>query len=147
MDTNIDICLTNDTKDKLCAYSNDVENDGTINVNSVVKALVENSTIFVMNESTHIDHSYTSIKEVKLGDIVIVHYTPYSQKYLDHYNEQDVRGKIVYIDIENDDLIVYRDEKTGYNTYTRIVKSLNRDYCSYFGDTRGYDYFIQKVNV
>jgi len=84
---------------------------------------------------------YTPLSYFKVGDIVTVIYTPYSQKHIDFYEEQHIRGIIVYIDNENDDAIIIKRNKSD-GMY--IVQSLKRLFCSYYGNTKGYDYFIAK---
>ena len=99
------------------------------------------------------DDIYDNIKmpdrlcDLQIGDIVEISYMPYSQKYLDYDIYQSFIGKILYIDEEHDDALLYHDiynRKT--KKYDRVVLSLDRPGCSYFGDSKGYDYMIKKIN-
>ena len=80
----------------------------------------------------------TNIDLLSIGDKIKVSYLPYSQKYIDYY--QTIYGKIFYLDIENNNGLVYRDENNK-----KIISSIEKEYCSYFGDTPGYCIYIEKI--
>lgn len=82
-----------------------------------------------------------SLNKIEIGDIVLVKYSPYSQSYIDEYDNQKFIGRVFYIDIENDDALLYFDCEGK-----RTIKSLERDHCSYYGESRGYDYTLFKMN-
>ena len=84
-----------------------------------------------------------SFSEIKIGDIIKVSYLPYSQKYIEQYNEQI--GRIFFVDYESNNALLYVDKFDEFtNTYTRLISSVEKNYCSYLGDTRGYDIFFGK---
>jgi hypothetical protein len=81
------------------------------------------------------------VNGIKIGDIINVSYIPSSQKYIDHYKQQDiVNGSVLFVDAENNDAIVVIK-------YGDIVKfqSLVREGCHYLGMSNGYDCLIDKV--
>jgi hypothetical protein len=79
-----------------------------------------------------------------IGRTIFVVYYPYSQKYIEYYDEQEVMGKIFFVDEINKDIFMYYDKIVDDNS-VRVIKSLNRDYCSYYGDVRGYDFSIYLI--
>ena len=76
----------------------------------------------------------------KIGDNISVDYCPYSQKYIDYYEEQGFEGKIIFIDNENNNMFVMLNEPDSI-----IIKSLERLGCHYFGMTPSYTFFIKKL--
>jgi hypothetical protein len=85
---------------------------------------------------------------IKIGDIVKLEFIPQSQKYISYYSEQNVCGRIIFIDEENDDALIYRDMFDRKNNKNiRTVQSFNREYCSYYGTTRGYDHIVRKMPI
>lgn len=81
------------------------------------------------------------IKHLQTGDVIHVKYMPYSQKYLDMY--PDIYGKIFYISRDGNDLLIYRDIKKE-GKIERYVTNINKPGCSYFGNSKGYDFIISK---
>jgi thiaminase len=75
-----------------------------------------------------------------VGKYVNISYTPYSQKYIDHYLSESFQGKVIYFNEQMDDGLVCYDDGN-----IRTVKSISRDGCSYFGTSRGYDYSLFEV--
>lgn len=91
---------------------------------------------------------YISINNLKIGDVVKLSFIPKSQKYIEYYEEQNVSGRVFFIDKENDDAFLYRDEiDLESGQHIRIIQSFNREYCSYYGTTRGYSHLIHKLTV
>ena len=82
--------------------------------------------------------------DVQIGDFISVEYFPYSQKYLEHYNEQNVIGKVFFIDYANHDMLLVYDKICKNGSIKRTIGSFNRWGCSYFGDTKGYSSSISK---
>ena len=78
---------------------------------------------------------YARLNELKVGDIVRIEYIPASQKYIDYYT--DIIGQVIYIDVDNDDMLI-----ANISGDTTTIYSMEREHCSYYGDTRGYDYVI-----
>lgn len=91
---------------------------------------------FTTNQNTK-EQSHVALEDLKIGDAIIVTYTPLSQKYIDIYNKKAFRGTVLYIDKDNDNLLAWY--KHGGKIY---VKSLEQDGCSYFGTSRSYIYSI-----
>lgn len=90
---------------------------------------------------------YTRISDVKNGDVIFVKYYPYSQKYIDYYQQQ-IWGKVFFIDVKNDNIFMYYDTyRKSKKKYIRTICSMERDGCSYFGDNRSYDYSIVKQTL
>lgn len=79
---------------------------------------------------------------LKIDDVVNIYYLPYSQKYLDHY--KSVVGRIIYLDSSSQNGILYYDIQTNEGI-VRHINSFEREYCSYYGDTRGYCIFIERL--
>jgi hypothetical protein len=94
-----------------------------------------------------IESIYTSISELKVGDIVKLQFTPNSQKYIEYYEEQNVMGRVFFIDVENDDALIYYDKTNENGEQVRVILSFNRPYCSYFGTARGYNHSILKITM
>lgn len=83
---------------------------------------------------------YCSLSDLQIGDIVEISYLPYSQKYLDYYQEKKFIGKVFYLNDDKSDALIYFDEQRG-----RIIKSVYADGCSYgFSNDLGYDLYIKK---
>ena len=80
------------------------------------------------------------LKDLKIGDEIYVQYLPMSQKYIDYYDEQNICGKVFFIDVDNDDAFLFVDSDS--EDVSRKIMSINREYCSYYGDTRGYAIMI-----
>lgn len=90
-------------------------------------------------ETVRINH-----QTIKVGDDIDVSYIPCSQKFIDHYNEKSFTGRVFYVDHSKCGIaLVYYDEIVD-GKITRYVKSVETEYCSYFGDTRGYDIIIDR---
>lgn len=86
-----------------------------------------------------------SFNEIKIGDIIKVSYIPYSQKYIEQCNSYEQIGYIFFIDYDKKNALLYVDKFDELaNTYTRLISSVEKDYYSYFGDTRGYDIIFEK---
>ena len=84
---------------------------------------------------------HVNLSNIQIGDMVEISYLPYSQKYIDHYENEKIRGRVFFV--SNDDALVYCDTREG-----RIVKSLYVDGCSYgFHDSLGYDLCINKLKL
>ncbi|ARF08787.1 hypothetical protein Catovirus_1_837 [Catovirus CTV1] len=84
------------------------------------------------------------IEKLNIGDNVIIKYLPYSQKYINYYDTKDVKGKVFFLDDING--LLYYDIKKN-NEITRVINSIEKEYCSYYGDTSGYCMDIYKIYV
>jgi hypothetical protein len=82
---------------------------------------------------------------LSIGDQIMVSYMPYSQRYIEHYNNETVTGKVFFVDNENDDAFVVLDCTDNNGKHIRYVKSINKWGCGYFGNSRGYDMHIEKI--
>ena len=134
----IDIQSTSET---LSRYSTLYNTDHTItNIFDEILDFDKYEKIY-MNEIFIYDDNVCNVKSDMLNKIVKVKYFPYSQKYIDYYDYQLVMGKIFFVDEIGMDAFMYYD-KIVNNKNIRVITSLNRDYCSYFGDSRGYDIII-----
>lgn len=88
-------------------------------------------------------HEYNMfLKNINIGDIVNVIYTPDSQKDIAYYITQTIVGNVIYIDTENDDMLLLENNNDGIYT----IYSMEREHCSYYGDTRGYMYSITRLS-
>jgi hypothetical protein len=93
------------------------------------------------NETPHYN-----LNHIAINDIILLEYIPYSQKYIDFYCEQKIGGVVFFVDIQNNNALLYYDTYVeSANEYIRMICSLEREYCSFYGDTRGYDYIIHKM--
>jgi hypothetical protein len=78
--------------------------------------------------------------EISVGDVIYVSYCPNSQKYLYDDEYRPFLGKVLFVDVErNDALFYYRASDNK-----KVIVSLNRPNCSYFGDNKGYGYSLKK---
>jgi hypothetical protein len=76
-----------------------------------------------------------NIEDLKIGQIIVVYFIPYSQKYI--YSLHPKFGKIYSV---SDNL----HEIQIINTDNKIEK-LFHDGVSYYGDSLGYDYEIKQI--
>ena len=84
------------------------------------------------------------LSSINIGDIISLEFMPYSQKYIDFY-DQNIGGKVFFIDVKNDNAFMYYDTyRKSKKKHIRTICSIERDWCSYFGDSRGYAFFIYK---
>lgn len=83
----------------------------------------------------------TSISLLEKNDIIVINYISYSQKYISDYPA--IFGKVLYSNELCDNALVYID-KMRDGIMTRYIYSIDRDYCSYFGNFRGFDFYIYK---
>lgn len=124
----IDIVSDNSTLEKIKKF---------LKVDDIYKYIVENTEYFKYAES---DCSIlTTIDNIKINDVIHVKYIPCSQKYIDYYDQQDIKGRVVYIDKENDDAILYHDISvfdvdTNEKTIHTYIMSIKRQGCGYYGD-------------
>lgn len=77
---------------------------------------------------------------IKVGDNIEIEYYPNSQKYIDYCNEQKKYGKVLFIDNDNFDIILYNNVSTKF-----YIKSLDIPNLSYFGDSRCWHCNIKKI--
>lgn len=89
-----------------------------------------------------LDNKFSKISDLKIGDTVEISFVPFSQKYLDYYENEKFRGRIFYINNEFDDMLLYYDNDDS----KRIIKSVYVDGCSYgFDNSLGYFLSIKKL--
>jgi len=89
--------------------------------------------------------SFECNSKYKLNDDVTITYSPFSQKYIDYYEDKTFSGKIFYIDSDTDNmLLIERSELSKKDEI--VIKSLEQNGCHYFGINRGYEYFIKKID-
>jgi len=79
------------------------------------------------------------INGVTIGDIINITYIPQSQKYIEYYEQENFSGKVIFIDVVNDNMFLLA-KINGVDT----VKSLERESCHYLGMARGYSFNINK---
>ena len=117
-----------------------------INYNTEFSNFEENDEITKKYELFNIkllnnrNYNKTDINSVKIGDIIRVEFIPYSQIEIDA-----IYGKIIYIDAKNEDIVVYCDTIDNENNMARHVKSILIGNLSYYGDSRGFEYIIEKL--
>lgn len=100
--------------------------------------------LYLMNMEQN--NEYIDFKMLNIGDNIIVNCMPYSQKYLEYYESKEVKGKIFYLDTKNCNGLIYYDIIIN-NKIIRHINSIEKEYCSYFGDSPGYTMFIYKLNI
>lgn len=83
-----------------------------------------------------------NIDEININDTIYVSYLPCSQKYLDYY--ENTIGKVFYFNKKLQNGLVYYDTVAD-DKPIRYVKSIQKEYCSYYGDTPGYCLCIKKL--
>jgi hypothetical protein len=118
-----DICFKRQDYDKILGYDNYV-------------------TLIHEFDKTHVnDNKHMDVKTTKIGQSILVTFMPLSQKYIEYYDTQKISGMVYYIDCENNDMLIVKHSKD-----TITVHSLEREYCSYYGDTPSYMYDIKLSN-
>lgn len=76
-------------------------------------------------------------EQYAVGEMISLSYSPSSQRYIDHYNEQTFNGYIFFVDTPNDTMFLFNRSADLIFTH-----SLERDGCHYFGMCRGYTIHI-----
>lgn len=124
--TNHKICQFFDHK---CKVHSQEEITKYNNLNSPIE-----SNIIILKNTSSLD------KKTKINDYVSFSYMPFSQKYLDEYENLSRFGSIIYIDTIHDDILVWH--KSGNNI---VIQSMVVEGCSYFGHSRNYAVFVNKL--
>lgn len=129
--------LANPIKNK----TNDTESSLQTKLETVMRKVIENKLWELVIRS---DDDQKNLHQI--GDDVRVSYCPASQRYIDHYEEQGFVGKIVFIDRETDNMffLCISDDKSKEEI---LIRSLETDGCHFFGMSRGYDYFLEKIDL
>lgn len=88
----------------------------------------------------------TNFDEIKIGDTVRISYCTNSQLNMMNEEYQPFVGIVFFIDNLNHNMLIYYDlfDKSS-NKFIKIITSLSRPNCSYFGDQRGYSTSIYKL--
>ncbi len=143
-----DVCSEPQTLENFVkTFQTGIDGGGTTDFYSLCRDVLNESKFKQTKIGTVIELIHTSIRNLKCGHIVKLDFIPNSQDYIDYYEEQNVIGRVFFIDVENDDALVYHDKINENGEHVRVVKSFNRPYCSYFGTTRGYDYIVSKLTM
>lgn len=137
----VDVLCSNEMLEKFCKFYNiEISED----VNKIFRAFIGiNSKTDAKTENKIFNGCLSSIN---INDKINISYFPYSQKYIDYYDEQRVSGTVIFIDEQTDNLFLMSinvDDATHAKEY--VFKSLERDGCSYLGTSRGYDYCISQI--
>lgn len=111
------------------------ENDIDIIFKSYIEVVVENE--LWNNEKLY--SSYSS--EYKIGDELCVEYNPFSQKYIEEYNEKTFKGKIIFVDRDTQNMLFIKLSSDSNET---IIKTLEQEGCHFFGMGKGYQEKIIK---
>ena len=127
--------------------SKDEDGDEYFDYNLMFSILSNTSKFKITELGTVTESVYTPISQLKVGHVVKLQFTPNSQKYIEYYEEQNVMGRIFFIDVENDDGLIYYDKTNENGEHVRVILSFNRPYCSYFGTSKGYDHVISKITM
>lgn len=101
-------------------------------------------TIYPFDKTANLNENKStivSLDKVTIGDTVSISYYPDSQKYIEEYELKSRIGKVIYVDNNKDDLLIWSYDK---NKSTYHFESLVVEGCSYFGHSRGYNYIIDK---
>jgi len=70
---------------------------------------------------------------VIIGSYITISYTPLSQKYIDYYDEEKIEGVLFFITDSKEDGFVFLEDGDTY-----IISSIVKQFCSYYGDSKGY---------
>lgn len=131
---NIDICDTGNMMYKFC----DKYNMGDLEDYQTIFSIFFDKFYDAKNDKlNHISGNYCELKDLVVGDYIRVQYVCYSLKYADCY--RDVEGHIIYIDDRKKNGLIYFDIDG-----VRNISSIEKEYCSYYGDTPGYCCYISK---
>lgn len=87
-----------------------------------------------------------NFNEILIGDVIHVSYCTYSQRYMCEEEYQSFTRKVFFIDNENQNILFYYNQfDKSTKQFVKIITSLSRPYCSYYGDQRGYSLSIYKL--
>jgi hypothetical protein len=86
----------------------------------------------------------SSNNELWYGDLVSIEYTPCSQKYIDHYNQQNFIGKLLYLDVNPENNVIVNGFL--YDEVNNIIRSIKTEGCHYMGMDDSYIFFIKKIS-
>lgn len=137
-----DIFDNKDLIKKFCEFNNLEYND----YQSIFSKYFLQNTCNYYFPNNNCNYSSIDFNNLKINDDIVVNYLPYSQKYLDYYEDKNTYGKVFFLDKENYNGLIYYDKKDTNNIITRYINSIEKEYCSYYGDTPGYCTFIYKIN-
>lgn len=141
---NIDIQVSYKTIEKYLSTNKCVRDnmfEKMLNIKQYPNCILQND---IFNNS---QHKFVTLNEIQIGDIVKLTYIPDSQQYIELFCEYEYIGCVFFIDYENDNAFLYIDKyDKSTNIITRVVFSAEKNYCSYYGITRGYSIFFQKIN-
>lgn len=122
----------------------DLTSDNVDTMYEIMKGVIDNSIwkrVLEEDPGNYYFHNRYSVP-VKLGDTVNVSYIPASQRYIDHYEELSFTGTIFFVDNEHDNMFLFFENEDNEIE----VRSLEVEWCSYYGTSRGYDYFIDSID-
>lgn len=131
---NIDICDTGDIMQKFCDKYNMNEIEDYQTIFSIFFDKYYDTKI---NKPENISRKYCDIKDISIGDYIHVQYICYSQRHNDSY--ENIEGHVIYVDDNKKNGLIY-SEADG----VRNINSIEKDYCSYYGNTPGYCCYITK---
>lgn len=82
--------------------------------------------------------------DINIGDTVKVIYSPDSQKHIEYYDNEDVKGKLFFLDEKTSNGFIWDDQISEDGKCIRHIKSVKRYGCSYYGVSDGYSYYYLK---
>lgn len=157
MDINIDIHCTTNMWDAFCSayglnkkadikttfetFFDNLKKDSNEQFKSLAKQLpsVDNAYIKSPDEL----NKSVNTTNIKIGDVLRVAYVPFSQRFIEYYESQNVMGYVFYVNMLLDNMFMFyvkhEDDKK-----ILVITSLERESCSYLGDSRGYVPLIYK---
>ena len=98
-----------------------------------------------MDSVNNTNNNYLTLNDIHVGDIIDVDYTPLSQRYIEHYDDQKItKGLVLFIDNETDNAIILDETRLSNNIIINTVKSLAREGCHFLGMSRCYTYSITR---
>lgn len=84
--------------------------------------------------------------DISIGDIIQVSYCTYSQRYMCEEEYQSFTGNVFFVDSENQNMLFSYDQfDKSTKKFIKIITSLSRPYCSYYGDQQGYFVSMRKL--
>lgn len=135
MEYNIDIC---DTTNMMYKFCDEYNMKGLMDYQEIFKIFFDKYYAIDNNiQKKNISGNYYEIKDLQQNNYIRVQYITYSQICTDFYN--DIEGTVIYIDDTKKNGLIYNDING-----VRYINSIEKDYCSYYGNTPGYCVFISK---
>lgn len=124
--------------------SNMIENfiqDNDLSDCNIFEEYFESNNEPIINTVNNCQYDNIGYCDLQVGDIIDIEYIPNSQKYIPYYENNNTYGRVFYLHGFNG--LLYHDSYDN-GILTRYIDSIEKEYCSYYGDTFGYGFFIRR---